>query len=75
MGYVIINRDGERVRFAETMTKAEMIAKYIKGSVIRSLSDCGRLPKAEKSPKVDQKLFADEIVSPSLIYRPFASIA
>ena len=37
MGYIILNADGERVRFARKLVHARVIASYIKGSKIHRL--------------------------------------
>ena len=39
MGFIIFNKEGERVRFATTLFHARIIANYIKGSYIRTLKE------------------------------------
>lgn len=43
MGYVIV-KNGERVRFAETMLKARIILKFIPGAEVIALSMLNELP-------------------------------
>lgn len=61
--YVICNKDGEKVRFANTQKEADILVKYIKGGCVKSLSQT-KLPKASKK----------RFVINDLRYRKYVSI-
>lgn len=68
MGYVIV-KDGERVRFAETMLKARVILKFIPGAEIVALSMLEKLPQPSDRiyPNLHSKnlsyTYAEEVLS------------
>ncbi|MBQ2176109.1 MAG: hypothetical protein II453_13975 [Alphaproteobacteria bacterium] len=63
MGFIICNKDGEKVRYANSKKEADLMLKFVKGGRIVNL-------KQTKAPNASKKRF----IINDLRYRKYVSI-